>query len=80
MPFPFPGGLPDPGIKLASLTSPALASKFFTTSATRKGSWVGAKISLFTYKAKIYIQHINSYTISVVLRGKSIKRLLERGK
>ena len=30
--FP-PGDLPDPGIKLSSLVSPALASRFFTTSA-----------------------------------------------
>ena len=34
LPCPSPGGLPDPGIKSASLTSPALASGFFTTSAT----------------------------------------------
>ena len=29
--FPTPGDLPDPGIKLASLASPALAGGFFTT-------------------------------------------------
>ena len=33
-PFPPPGDLPDPGIELPSLTSPALAGGFFTTSAT----------------------------------------------
>ena len=34
--FPYlsPGDLPDPGIKPASLTSPALAGGFFTTSTT----------------------------------------------
>ena len=32
--FPSPGDLPDPGIKSGSLTSPALAGVFFTTSAT----------------------------------------------
>ena len=32
--FPSPGDLPDPGIEPASLTSPALAGRFFTTSAT----------------------------------------------
>ena len=32
--IPFPGYLPDPGIKLASLMSPALAVGFFTTSTT----------------------------------------------
>ena len=32
--MPSPGDLPDPGIKPASLRSPALAGGFFTTSAT----------------------------------------------
>ena len=31
LPFPSPGGLPDPGIEPASLMSPALAGRFFTT-------------------------------------------------
>ena len=31
--YPSPGGLPDPGIKPVSLTSPALAGVFFTISA-----------------------------------------------
>ena len=34
LPFPTPGDLPDPGIKPASLVSPALAGGFFTTNAT----------------------------------------------
>ena len=34
LPCPPPGDLPDPGIKLESLVSPALAGGFFTTSAT----------------------------------------------
>ena len=29
--FPIPGELPNPGIKLVSLASPALAGRFFTT-------------------------------------------------
>ena len=33
-PCPPPGDLPDPGIEPVSLTSPALAGGFFTTSAT----------------------------------------------
>ena len=33
LPFPLPGGLPNPGIKPMSLTYPALAGRFFTTSA-----------------------------------------------
>ena len=34
LPCPPPGDFPDPGIKPTSLTSPALAGEFFTTSAT----------------------------------------------
>ena len=34
LPFPSPGDLPDPGIETAFLTSPLLAGRFLTTSAT----------------------------------------------
>ena len=34
LPCTSPGGLPDPAIEPTSLTSPALAGRFFTTSAT----------------------------------------------
>ena len=34
LPCPPPGDIPDPGIKPASVTSPALAGRFFSTSAT----------------------------------------------
>ena len=34
LPYPPPGSLPNPGIEPVSLTSPALASRFFTTGAT----------------------------------------------
>ena len=34
LPFPSPGGLPDPGMEPMNLASPALAGRFFTTSAT----------------------------------------------
>jgi len=36
LPCPPPGDLPDPGIELTSLMSPALAGGFFTASATGK--------------------------------------------
>ena len=32
--FPLPGDLPDPGVEPVSPASPALAGRFFTTSAT----------------------------------------------
>ena len=34
LPFPIPGDLPNQGLKPASLTSPALVGRFFTTSST----------------------------------------------
>ena len=33
LPFPTPGDLPEPGVKLASPVAPALAGRFFTTAA-----------------------------------------------
>ena len=36
LPGPSPGDLPNPGIEPASLMSPALAGRFFTTSATQE--------------------------------------------
>ena len=32
LPFPSPGDLPDPGLELVSLASPALTASFFTIS------------------------------------------------
>ena len=39
LPCPFPGDLPDPGIEPASLISPTMEGRFFTTIAT----WVAPK-------------------------------------
>ena len=36
MPFPTPGDLSDPGIKFASLVSPALGGGYFTTAPPEK--------------------------------------------
>ena len=41
--FLFPEDLSDPGIKPASLTSPALADRFFTTVATWEALILGEK-------------------------------------
>jgi len=40
LPLPPPGDLPNPGIERTSLTSPALAGRFFTTSATRMKGYI----------------------------------------
>ena len=42
-----PGDLPNPGIELTSLVSPALAGRFFTTSATWEASGTGTHHSPF---------------------------------
>ena len=44
LPFPPPGDLPDPGIKIQSLASPVLAGWFFTTSTT----WVEGMASSYS--------------------------------
>ena len=44
LPFPTPGDLLDPGIKPASLVSPALAGRYFTTQFSSVSS--GAQLSL----------------------------------
>ena len=40
LPFPTPGDPPDPGIESMSLVSPALAGRFFITSATWDGTGI----------------------------------------
>ena len=42
LPFSPPGDLPNPGIKPASLMSPALAGRFFITTATWEALYVTA--------------------------------------
>ena len=44
LPCPPPGDLPKPGIEPACLMSPALAGRFFTTSATRETPFMDRKI------------------------------------
>ena len=49
LPWPPPGDLPDPGIKPASLASPALAGGFFTASTTQEAH----KSTVCQHKIKI---------------------------
>ena len=46
LPFPSPGNLPRPGIEPLSLKSPALAGRFFTTSAMWEAPWWTVLLSL----------------------------------
>ena len=60
LPFPTPGNLPDPGSQPASLVSPALVSKFFTTALPGKQK----------------IKEVNTFKNRKVLNGtqKTVKR------
>ena len=48
LPFHSPGDLPHPGVEPTSLTSPALAGRFFTSSAT----WETMRIYAYSQKKK----------------------------
>ena len=64
------GDLPDPGIKPASLSSPALAGRFFTISATYEAMWLRKKEDFLV----IWI-FINSQTFcnnSIKMKGVSV--------
>ena len=53
--FPSPGDLPDPGIEPTSLTSPALAGRLFTTSAT----WVSSVTKLLPISVNLPVVEIS---------------------
>ena len=65
LPFPPPGGLPDPGNKPTFLASPALAGRFFTTLPPEKPGCQESRPS------KLSIQEKNS----VSMFGKTLTRL-----
>ena len=54
VPFPSLGDLPDPGIEPASLTSPALAGRFFTPSAI----WEAPKYIKAVYCHPAYLTYM----------------------
>ena len=58
LPFPIPGDLLHPGIKPASLVSPALAGGIFTTSATWE---VCVYIYIYTWDVYIYTWEVCIY-------------------
>jgi len=49
LPFPSPQDLPDPGIEPMSIKSPALAVRFFTTSATWEVQNAGGEKEYITH-------------------------------
>ena len=68
MPCPYPGDLPDPGIEPTSLTSLALAGRFFTT----RVIWEKPKGVDFTLSAPFTIKQLKIY--SKKIRDKTQKQ------
>ena len=69
LPFPPPGGLPDPRIKSTSLMSPALAGAFFCTSATWEAlrtAW-SASVQPFSYLSLRSTQAEQLYVRDILL-------------
>ena len=64
LPFPIPGDLPDPEIKLSSLMSPALAGGFFTT--VPSGKQISISISIYIY-LYIYLKYLCTICVSQVI-------------
>ena len=68
---PLPGDLPNPGIKPVSLTSPALASRFFTIGATWEAHVSHRDLQCMvmnaTYITLQYIQVSNLYVVCLEL-------------
>ena len=61
LPCPPPGDLPEPGIEPASLMSPALAVRFFTTSTT----WEAPYICIYIYNVYVLKLRLWMYTCKV---------------
>ena len=61
LPFPTSGGLPNPGVEPASLVSPALEGKFFTTNATWEVSDLHPTTCLFGSYWKWYFKNILNF-------------------
>ena len=62
LPCPPPGDLPDPGIEPASLISPALAGRFFTTSTAWETPW--ARLYVIKREGSIQLSKKNQERLS----------------
>ena len=82
--FPTLGGLPDPGIELASLVTPALAGRFFTTVPPGKPyeiTYVRTKTSTWAFIIHLLLTKLQTlyrtcFSTSGLLRPRSQSRLL----
>ena len=72
MPFPPPEDLPDPGIKIRSLVSPALADRFFTTGTIWKAGF-SVNVLIFKEKLEVRIFVSNSWSLNFGNLKKNVK-------
>ena len=82
LPCPPPGNLPDPGIEPASPVSPALAGRFFTTSATWEAP-ASASLRIFPPKNEISLPYSPSVSYTFILLRETLASaaaLTEKGK
>ena len=68
LPFSPPGDLPNPGIELESLSSPALAGRFFTTSTTREAPFDPQKSTEIPFKCCFSVKNCGLSTIFNTVR------------
>ena len=74
LPCPPPGYLPNPGIELVSLTHPALAGGFFTTSAT----WEAPKVVvLMLSHVQLFVTPLDCSSAGSSIQGIFQARILE---
>ena len=66
LPLPSPGDLPNPGIEPWSLTSPALAGRFFTTSTTWELS-IFPSLMVFSNESAVCIRWPKYWSFSISL-------------
>ena len=70
-PCPPPGDLPNPGAEPASLMSPVLAGRFFTTSTT----WEALNTSIYSC-SKSYLYNYFNIFITIMRKASSVLQLL----
>ena len=76
LPCTLPGHLPDPGIKPASLVSPALAGGFFTTCTTQEAQFCSVLMK-FTFLLRIIHHGHLSVSLDTALHAFSRVLILE---
>ena len=73
LPCPPPRDLADPRIELVSLTSPALAGRFFTTSTTWESHTVCSKVKVKVAQSCLTLCNPMDYTVHGILQARILE-------